>query len=386
MRLGGRSHHDEPALVDGLGRENFIDSICHVISDCQPPKGIAISGYWGSGKTSALQQVYCHLSGQAPDGRELPAGTAAKHKDGSIVAVWFEAWRYQHEALPIVALLNEIRSQLGLWEKFREDAKKIGSVVGGGVLYAFETVIKAASGGLWAPKIDKLRALGTAWEAEHYLQPLPAEAIRRLLEKAIDQTLASSETEPKKLVIFIDDLDRCEPTVALRLLEGVKTYLNLRNCVTVFGMDQRQIERALIEALKLEDREPMQEGEGQASYQAREYLEKICQDMFHLPLPSKETKATLLCDLLNRLEANDPYAEQVSALEKTLKKYDCLPASPRKIKALANRLTQLLSVTRQPESEQTQPSVDIDRRMVILLAICVFYCFHRTIYEQLQAS
>ncbi len=56
MNAGARSHHDEPALVDGLGRENFIQSVCRLISDCQPPKGIAISGYWGSGKTSALQQ------------------------------------------------------------------------------------------------------------------------------------------------------------------------------------------------------------------------------------------------------------------------------------------------------------------------------------------
>lgn len=54
MSAGAHSHHDEPALVDGLGRENFIDSICRVIAIAsQPPKGIAISGYWG--KTSALQ-------------------------------------------------------------------------------------------------------------------------------------------------------------------------------------------------------------------------------------------------------------------------------------------------------------------------------------------
>ncbi|MGH8658449.1 MAG: hypothetical protein ACREV4_08240 [Gammaproteobacteria bacterium] len=46
MNAGARSHHDEPALVDGLGRENFIQSVCRIISDCQASKGIAISGYW----------------------------------------------------------------------------------------------------------------------------------------------------------------------------------------------------------------------------------------------------------------------------------------------------------------------------------------------------
>lgn len=47
---GRLSHHDEPALVDGLGREDFIAAVSGVIRDCTPPKGLAISGYWGSGR------------------------------------------------------------------------------------------------------------------------------------------------------------------------------------------------------------------------------------------------------------------------------------------------------------------------------------------------
>lgn len=190
----------------------------------------------------------------------------------------------------------------------------------------------------------------------------------------------SKEQEQKKLAIFIDDLDRCEPETALRLMEGIKVYLNLNNCVIIFGMDQRQVEHALVKALGLKNEDGASMN---ADHYAREYLEKICQDIIHLPLPDKEQKSQYLLTLLFELVPNEPQKIFAQRIERITSQFDCLPANPRKIKALANRLASM--IRRLEDLPQVQVhDIDIDREAAFCLAIAVIYCFHRRVFEQLQ--
>lgn len=118
------SHNDDPTLHDGFGNNGFIREICELIRNCTPPKGIGVNGYWGTGKTSMLLQVCHQLTGTHPYGDKQPGLSAPESVDKAIMPVWFEAWRYQHEAQPIVALLNEIRLQMGMWATLQDKAAK----------------------------------------------------------------------------------------------------------------------------------------------------------------------------------------------------------------------------------------------------------------------
>lgn len=326
------THNDTPVTVDSLEQEEFIAEICEIIKNCIPPKSIGINGYWGAGKTSALLQIKDKLN------RVDPLNNAtANNLNEDIITVWFEAWRYQSESVPIVALLQEIREQLGKWYKITGKLSKIGKIVLLGVFDVFATTMKIAS-------ISKISAWGRQMEADNWETPLASQDLHKLLEEAVEKALNPEKDidKTRRMVIFIDDLDRCQPDVALKLLEGIKVYLNLKNCVLVFGMDQRQIEIALQKALGGDDA------------QAREYLEKICQDIHHLPVPNIRAKANYLLKLLenqiicNKDESNGQYPGDTEkeiiarnhrdAIKNVLYTYDCLPANPRKIKALSNRL------------------------------------------------
>ena len=105
-----QTHNDKPTDDDGLMQQAFINSIAEIIKDCIPPKGIALNGYWGTGKTSALLQLYKALTGVSLK-EKIP-------ETSPVIPIWFEAWRYQHEAMPIVALLHEIRAAFSLWIKY----------------------------------------------------------------------------------------------------------------------------------------------------------------------------------------------------------------------------------------------------------------------------
>lgn len=361
------THNDKPTDTDILDQQAFINGIAEIIKDCTPPKGIGINGYWGTGKTSALLQLYKALTGVSLK-EKIP-------NHSPVIPIWFEAWRYQYEAMPIVALLHEIRAAFSLWNKVLEKSGDMLGITFLGILGAFDETIKAASGGVMSPKLSDLPKIGADYEKERYRNSLASQDISNLLEQAIEKALGKN----KKLVIFIDDLDRCHPEAALKLLEGIKVYLNLKNCVIVFAIDQRQIERALKKALAIDD--------GSDGHQAREYLEKICQDIYHLPLPDKQRKAEYLNTLLKQLKLNaQPIDTTVlTQIKAVAERYDCLPANPRKIKALANRLGVILrhnENTTPPFITQTSPP----RIYELLLAIAIIYTFHRELNEQLEKN
>jgi len=171
-----------------------------------PPKGIALNGYWGTGKTSALLQLYKALTGVSLK-EKIP-------KTSPVIPIWFEAWRYQHEAMPIVALLHEIRAAFSLWNKVLEKSGDIAGITFLGVLGAFDETIKAISGGVMSPKLGDLPKIAAEYEKERYRTHLASQDLSNLLEQAIETALGKN----KKLVIFIDDLDRChsEPEAALK--------------------------------------------------------------------------------------------------------------------------------------------------------------------------
>ena len=86
---------------------------------------------------------------------------------------------------------------------------------------------------------SKFRDANREWEVKNLATSLPSHTLREHLREAVGRLLP----RPKKggpqprLAVFIDDVDRCEPEAAYHLLEGLKIYLTLDNCVFILGMN-----------------------------------------------------------------------------------------------------------------------------------------------------
>lgn len=319
-----RLRSDEPTLVDELGRLrdpdpsrlNLVRRLGDAVAACDPPQVFGLHGDWGSGKTSCLYQLQWYLAGSCPqaptwtDDRVPGLGKGSRHRN--VTVVWFEAWRYQHEKAPIVALLHEIRAQLPWHSKAFIAAGKYSEVALRGALLSLEDLTKRI--GIQASKIQEA---GEQWESENLASRLPSHMIRQHLEDALRKLLVR-KSDPKgdrhRLVVLVDDLDRCEPETAYQLLEGIKIYLNLPSCVFVLAMNQRVIEGAVAHHLAPHELGRDQEPEQQARVlqrRAREYLEKLCGHIWHLPFP--KDVAGLLGRYLSE-EDGSPALDEQSAL------------------------------------------------------------------------
>lgn len=107
------------------------------IQNCQPPHVFGVHGDWGSGQTSFMRQLQHELGGVLPEndgsiapGTNLPGSLRAVGSPAAkVVSVWFDAWRYQNEAVPVVALIHEMHRQLPMQAVVKNELKKLGSVV-----------------------------------------------------------------------------------------------------------------------------------------------------------------------------------------------------------------------------------------------------------------
>ncbi len=365
--------NDEPTVEDKLTRDAMVKSLGDEIAHCAPPKVYGVHGEWGSGKTSFLYQLQLYLTGsfpQAMDRKDEAAnndvardlwGHRWKPRE-KVTVIWFDAWQYQNEKAPIVALLQEIRHRLPMMRKVWGKALDLGTVALESTLMNLDNLTK-----IIGFKVSEIKKVGESYEKERHAYQLPGQQIRGLLEKAIEPFVKGGG----RMVILVDDLDRCEPEVAFRLLEGIKIYLNLKHFVFVLGMDQRIIERAIARSLshirRVRERELL----------AREYLDKICQDIRQLTLV-KAPENYIAGLFPNQTEL----AKEALA---TVSHYKLLPMNPRKIKTFAAVLSRFLKVP-PPEDLELIDHTQCTRRSGILVLAAALYHFHHKIFKQLQAD
>jgi len=232
-----------------------------------------------------------------------------------------------------------------------------------------------------------MEAAGKAWDEEHLHGRLTTDHIRRQLKDAIYRLLGSNERN--RVCVIIDDLDRCDPAAAFRLLEGIKIHLSLPQCVFVLGINLRQIEQAIAPLLPGAD---TKDGPSEKRAEAAEYLEKLCTFTWKLPFPNTSDRSRLL-----RLWLADPiYADKQmttplpntlrEAIEKTAKEFDCLPANPRKIKGIANTIRQLSAYGWREEASSDKDLPASDTEADALLIAATIYHFHPELLRYLQTS
>lgn len=290
--------NDEWDYADALGHNTLVRRIGHRLLSCHPPYVVGIGGSWGAGKTSFLRKLWAYLGGgvegengkvQCLNNKERDDWFKENQKDFNVGTagrevklVWFSPWQHQFESTPLVALLNEIRGSLSLSRKALSKMGKAGQIAAYSLFNSLPKLgmeigttglkVKAES---QLPTANSIGELNQAYEAAHFSAALTSQRFRDCFEAAIEGVVGKDGL----LVIFIDDLDRCEGEVAYHLLEALKLYLNAKNCVYVLGIDQQHLEISIARALSGE-----KETWPHRSL-ARDYLSKMFQTTFLLPVP-----------------------------------------------------------------------------------------------------
>jgi hypothetical protein len=218
--------------ADRLNFNNTVPKIIHFIEEMDTPAIFGIYGCWGSGKTTLMQLTQQELQTNYHD---------------SVNTLWFDAWQYEllSEGSMIFALLKKIT------DSFASNTSRLQKIIKNGLPVIIEmastyTNIAGSTGNsnplstnsltnfLKSPFVDPILS--------KYNKELSAmEEFKRLFSKEIEDILIREHKD--KLVIFIDDMDRCLPNSAVRFLEILKHFINSKRCIFILAIDNKIIAR-----------------------------------------------------------------------------------------------------------------------------------------------
>ena len=260
---------------DRFERKYFVRQALDVAEKTRFEK-IALVGPWGCGKTSCLNFM------------------AEYACDRKMAVVNFSPWKYIEKDEMWKAFIQAMDAGMAEYQ-----GVPFGPLQQNRIFRWLNNLIRKLAG---------LHEVGLLFEtllAAKIEGKLPE--TRKHVERVIKK-----ELQGKKLLVLIDDLDRCLPEVTYDIFTTVHEILNITGCVFIFALDWDntcRIMRLKNKIMKPED-----------------FLEKIFQLKIQVPEPRREHRAMFLEDVLNNSFCQNVQDEIVLGLQ------DDLPSNPRALK------------------------------------------------------
>jgi hypothetical protein len=256
-------HQDDPlcrVAEDQLGRAAFARYLAAriaAIANQQQAYSIHLYGSWGVGKSTVLNFLRTELE-----------------RDQKWLVVEFNAWQHQHIHPPWWSLMDRVfqqskpefslRKRLGeYWWRLTSGRLQyiiavvvlLWIVVLAFALFPTNTSSMTEAMKNWAAIADSaskiLAVIATIWAvftaASRSLLTGSAHAAQTYTELASDPMNKITQrfkkliqrVDPKRVAIFIDDLDRCQSSYVIELLEGIQTLFREAPVVFVVAADRR---------------------------------------------------------------------------------------------------------------------------------------------------
>jgi hypothetical protein len=293
--------------LDGLGFDNYAKVLAGAALDTRGPFTIGVFGEWGTGKTSLMRLVERELS-----------------RPENVVTVWFNAWRYEQEEHPVVPLVGSIVRELERQRPSSRAGKASKSLIRALKALAYGVSVTPS---VKVPGLAGVEASLALKDVADKYEQLTKDTLleRSLYYGAFAELDAVRLDDDIRIVVLIDDLDRCFPDKGVKLLESIKLALSQPGFIFVLAVAREVIEGYL--------QHRYAKDYGISDFDGKRYLDKIVQLPFHIPAASE--KMSNFCSTL--LEGQDENVRQ--ALGAVLPRAaDALRGNPRSVVRFLNNV------------------------------------------------
>lgn len=226
---------------DVIDRNRVLFDFMKFIDNIEGHVNISIDGDWGSGKTFFVKQAAMMLDNY----REIRMGNNKSNIDERLaeildyppfnelgltnifLTVHYDAWLHDDHDDPLLSLIYSIIKQSHI---ISADVTKRDSMID-----RIKSLTQMGLG-LCGINVDIESLLKSS---ESYTKKVDdAECMKDLLKQIFDDLIVENAT---KLIVFVDELDRCKPSYAVQLLEKIKHFFDDDRVVFVFSTNKNEL-------------------------------------------------------------------------------------------------------------------------------------------------
>jgi hypothetical protein len=271
---------DNPTAQDLLGFADIAEPVLEALMrERLDPVAVGVFGDWGSGKSTVLEILRERLLSR-----------------GRVVVVYTRPWEYDPNIDPKATLIAEVLAAVR--DEVAKDQTRLADLA--------ERFKKLASRVQWSKAVTLVANSALTFSVPQIGDIIGlfgdggddglTDPTLQGFRDEFDELMGELE-EIDRVVVLVDDLDRCLPDTVVAALEAMKLFLSVRKMAFVIAADRRLVTLAIATRYGQS---------AQASTMAREYLEKIVQIPISVPaLGLADTEAYLAMMLLDRHLTDD---------------------------------------------------------------------------------
>lgn len=244
-----------PFFYDMLDREKTGMILTDIVSFYgQSGCVMAITGEWGSGKTTFIRMWSQML------------------KNMKFKTLYFNAWSSDYTTDPLMAMISELKEL----SPESNEINKIADYAGRIALSVAKGFIRKATG-IECDDLTNNESLG-----EKYLKKFDEQKACILNLKSSLKEYVADNAGNKPVVFFVDELDRCNPHYAVAVLERIKHLFDIPNIIFILAINKKELCNAI------------QGYYGSTNINSNEYLRRFIDIEYQLPTPKLENYCQFL--------------------------------------------------------------------------------------------
>lgn len=229
---------------DSINRNGEIVDFIEMLDFIDENTSISVNGDWGTGKTFFIKQVILLLKYYNENQRNMISKYSDKIKEiveqkkefkelsvkNNFVPSYYNAWYNDSHSDPILSLIYRIviDSKVTGYEKISKSIlEKITSII---------DVANFLTNGSTKELLEIFRDENITKDI------MNIENAKKALKDILNEVLVENGD---KLILFIDELDRCNPIYAIKLLEKVKHFFDDDRIIFVFSTNIEQLSHTI---------------------------------------------------------------------------------------------------------------------------------------------
>lgn len=223
---------------DLFNRKVIAENLTKIIESQNKPMVISLDSDWGTGKTTFVT-MWKDL---------LDSNTEYNSKFSTL---YFNAWEHDYIKDPLLAIFSEIESQIKESDsKLKQQLDNVKNKIKPFTKLATTTGVKMLTAG--ALNLDNVN-LGDYNESQLIdlagklgdLAIKEISASKKIRSELKKEMIKYQNATEKKIIFFIDELDRCRPSFAIELLEVIKHLFDIDNFIFVISIDKEQLSHSV---------------------------------------------------------------------------------------------------------------------------------------------